>query len=60
MTPMGHTQPSHLPTPLHVSPVFKVCLIGDAHRIRGASGQSKIKRLQSAHSPALNSPGKEA
>lgn len=57
---MDHTQPSHLPAPLSVSPVFKVCLIGEAHRIRGASGQSKIKRLQSGHSPALNSPGKKA
>lgn len=57
---MDHTQPSRLPTPLYMSLVLKVCLIHDTRRIRGASGQSKIKRLQSVHSPALNSPGKKA
>ena len=58
MTPMDHMQPRHLPTPLFVSPVLKLCLISDAQRIRDAFGKSKIKKLQSVHSPALNNPGK--
>lgn len=42
-----------------VSPVLKLCLISDAQKIRDASGKSKIKELQSVHSPALNNPGKK-